>query len=802
MPSGRLDRFRGRARRVFLHALVGAACIASAAAPAERLVFAGDENYPPFEFMDAGTPSGFTVELLRAVARVMNFDLEIRLLPWGEARHLLETGAVDGLTGYAYSAQREELADFSVPHSLLIHGVFLRKGTTLSGPEGLRGRSVIVQEGEIMHDWILARGIARRVVTVPDPEDALRLLAAGEHDFALLNRYQGLFLCERLGLSNLDVAPFTVSESSFCFAVGEGRADLLGRINEGLRILKATGEYRDIYEKWLGVRDRTFLQRHLAKLFAAAALIGLVLFASFVWIATLRARVAARTAELEASERKHRALIESAPDAMLMHAQGRVLFANAAAARLFHREAPSALEGVRFSRLVPGGEAAVAGTETVPAALAIRGPDGGEVFAEATDIAMDHPETPARLCILRDVTARHHAEQALARQQELLAGVAGTSPVGILAADAPGVVVFSNGRAAELLDAAPEDLEGMLLEELGAMLRMEDGGNFAETVRGVVTEGEPFMNRRCRAAAGRAGERILSLNGAPLRLPGAEGAVFTLEDITGVVAAEERKRLLDARMREARRLESLSLFAGGVAHDFNNLLMAIIGNVDLALLDVPDANPAHKSLQEIAAAARKAAVLCRQMLTYAGKGSFAADPLDLNLVAREAAGMVEKELPPDIRLRLRLSPAPAPARGDPAQMRQAVVSLLLNASEALAGAGVVSVGTGTLVFRGRGAPGLWVAPPRPGTAYAWVEVSDTGKGMSPDGLDHIFEPFFSTKFMGRGLGLSAVLGIVRGHQGALRVHSGEGLGTTVQLLLPLPPETGEKEAVDLPPSPH
>lgn len=798
MPSGSPDRVRGKGPgpfrpRAFFPLLAvlffAAACVA-APARGERLVFAGDANYPPFEFLEGGAPSGFTVELLRAVARVMNFDLEIRLLPWGEARRLLETGEVDGLTGYAYSPQREELADFSVPHSLLIHGVFFRKGGALAGPEGLRGRTVIVQEGEIMHDWILARDVARRVVTVPDPEGALRLLAAGEYDVALLNRYQGLFLCERLGLSNLDVAPFTLSESSFCFAVKKGRGDLVGRLNEGLRILKAAGEYRAIYEKWLGVRDRGFLERHLPKLFAAAAVVLLVLLAAFFWIATLRVQVAARTAELAASERKHRSLIESSPDAMLMHAGGRVLFANAAAARLFHRDAPAALEGVRFSRLVPGGEAAVAGTEPAPASLAIPGPDGGEVFVEARDIGMDPSATPARLCILRDVTARRHAEQALARQQELLAGVAGTSPVGILAADAPGVVVFSNGRAAELLGTAAEELAGMFLEEISALLRMEDGGDFAAAVRGVMTEGSPFMNRRCRSTAGDAGERILSLNGVPLRLTGAEGAVFTLEDITEVVAAEERKRQVDARMREARRLESLSLFAGGVAHDFNNLLMAVIGNVDLALLDVSPQNPAHKSLLEIGAAARKAAALCRQMLTYAGKGSFAAEPLDLNLVAREAARMLAPALPPGIRLRFRLSPEAAPARGDPAQLRQAVVSLLLNASEALAGTeGVVSVGTGTLVFRGAGAAGVWAAPPRAGVAYAWVEVTDTGRGMDPGSLEHIFEPFFSTKFMGRGLGLSAVLGIVRGHQGAVRVHSGEGQGTTVQLLIPLHSQT-------------
>ena len=99
------------------------------------------------------------------------------------------------------------------------------------------------------------------------------------------------------------------------------------------------------------------------------------------------------------------------------------------------------------------------------------------------------------------------------------------------------------------------------------------------------------------------------------------------------------------------------------------------------------------------------------------------------------------------------------------------------------------MGTGTLVFRGAGAAGVWAAPPRAGVAYAWVEVTDTGRGMDPGSLEHIFEPFFSTKFMGRGLGLSAVLGIVRGHQGAVRVHSAEGRGTTVQLLLPLHPQT-------------
>ncbi len=242
----------------------------------------------------------------------------------------------------------------------------------------------------------------------------------------------------------------------------------------------------------------------------------------------------------------------------------------------------------------------------------------------------------------------------------------------------------------------------------------------------------------------------------------------------------ERKRA-EAALHEAQRLESLGVLAGGVAHDFNNLLTVIAGNVALVSHQIDLGHVARPHLAQIETAVFHAAELTRQMLAYAGKGAFVVAPIDLSQAVREIAELLRVSIPGRVRISSELERVPA-VSADRAQVQQIVMNLVTNAGEAIGDAdGEITLSTRTVVLEqadlARDFPGQALAPGR----YVRLEVTDTGQGMAPDVLSRIFDPFFTTKRTGRGLGLSALRGIVQAHGGGLRVQSAPGEGSTFQV---------------------
>ncbi len=265
----------------------------------------------------------------------------------------------------------------------------------------------------------------------------------------------------------------------------------------------------------------------------------------------------------------------------------------------------------------------------------------------------------------------------------------------------------------------------------------------------------------------------------------AEGAEDDLEALSGLVSrlVKERETAREALL-QAQKLESLGVMAGGIAHDFNNLLVAIAGNLEMALLHLEPGHPARTYLERMGPAAARSADIIRQLLDYAGKGRLQFKPLDLNALVRE----VESLLPPGawkgVALERALSPEPLPLQGDGAQLIQAILNLVVNALDAMSGEGTLSLRTEAVRLT-EGALGTCpVAEGPPGT-YAALHVRDTGCGVDDEHLARIFDPFFSTKAPGRGLGLAVVHGVLRNHLGAAKIQSTPGRGTTVTLYLPL-----------------
>ncbi|MDC3954482.1 ATP-binding protein [Polyangium jinanense] len=260
------------------------------------------------------------------------------------------------------------------------------------------------------------------------------------------------------------------------------------------------------------------------------------------------------------------------------------------------------------------------------------------------------------------------------------------------------------------------------------------------------------------------------------------GAVNVLVDITDRKRAEQERRELETRVFHAQKLESLGVLAGGVAHDFNNLLTVITAQATLALAEASHPSPLSSMLQEIIIASERAADLARQMLAYSGRGTFVNQHVRLDAVVREMAVLLRTIVSKGATLELDLSRACVD--GDATHLRQVVMNLITNASDALAGKpGVIRIRTGVQKLSAPMQSACMAEPIPPGD-YAVVEVEDSGEGMSESVLARIFDPFFTTKVGGRGLGLAAVLGIVRAHHGLVDVTSQPGHGTRFTLLLP------------------
>lgn len=247
----------------------------------------------------------------------------------------------------------------------------------------------------------------------------------------------------------------------------------------------------------------------------------------------------------------------------------------------------------------------------------------------------------------------------------------------------------------------------------------------------------------------------------------------------------EMQQQLEAQMRHTQKLESLGVLAGGIAHDFNNLLLAIMGNAGLAQLESRSNPKLEPLLSDIEQAAQRAAELCRQLLAYSGKGKFVVSPIRLNELIRDMNQLLGVSISRKAELKLELAPALPVIEGDPSQLRQVLMNLIINASDALGESpGTITVRTSARYCLREFLDESLDGRELPEGRYVVMEVEDDGCGMKPETQERIFDPFFTTKFTGRGLGMAAVLGIMRGHHGVIHVESRPGDGSKFELLFP------------------
>ncbi|HEX2091857.1 MAG TPA: PAS domain S-box protein [Longimicrobiaceae bacterium] len=492
--------------------------------------------------------------------------------------------------------------------------------------------------------------------------------------------------------------------------------------------------------------------------------------------------------EAEVSTEMYRTLMQNAGDAIfVLDREGRIREGNAPAARLLgiparemedrflddfvvdeeREEFRARLEELSEDRILDASE------------WRLRCSGGPVIHCEVSASMTRIDGDGLMLVIVRDITERKQAEEALRDTNQRLQALVSGSPLAILTTDLALKVTSWNPAAEEIFGFSEEEVVGQRLPIVPEAL--------ADESRWVVERifaGEGCTNLETRRQRKDGTLVDVSLSTAPLRSADGRimGILALLADISEHKRAEQALLQSEEQLRQAQKMEAVGRLAGGIAHDFNNMLTAIKGYTEMLMIDLAD-HPAQEDLAEIRKSTDRATSLTRQLLAFSRKQVLQPEVLDLNAVITNTENLLHRLIGEDVELEVRTSPSLGRVRTDRGQIEQVLMNLVVNARDAMPRGGRITIETRNVEARAEEVPPGETADPGP---HVLLSVSDTGTGMDEETLSHVFEPFFTTKLPGKGtgLGLATVYGIVRQSGGFIRVESAPGAGTTFRIYLP------------------
>ena len=384
--------------------------------------------------------------------------------------------------------------------------------------------------------------------------------------------------------------------------------------------------------------------------------------------------------------------------------------------------------------------------------------------------------------LLRELS---QSADAAARDQRQLQAILDHTPQAVYVKTLAGQFLLANKYVATAFGQSVENMPGTsdldyLPRERAVAVRLNDAKVVAERRPLEFDEQVPHCDGTVH--------HYLSLK---FPLLDAEGQVYAIggisTDITDRLRADEERQVLALRLQHAQKLESLGILAGGIAHDFNNLLAVILAGADLARSHPTLPTDARQDLENVVSASEAAAALCKQLLAYSGRGQLQVTSVNLSDLVSQMTRLLEVSLSKKARLESHLDSALPLIAADAAQLQQVVMNLITNASDALGEeTGTISVSTSLAVIGPEGLPDQRAGEPLGPGNYVCLQVTDTGCGMSEETRSRLLEPFYTTKVAGRGLGLAAIAGIVRGHHAGLDITSSPGNGSTFRVFFPIP----------------
>jgi PAS domain S-box-containing protein len=787
----------------------GAPSPANAASRSIRVVM--DDNYPPFTFKDSnGRQQGILIDQWRLWEQKTGIKVEISAMDWGKAISLMMGGKFDVIDTIFKTEERATWLDFSHPYAELEVPIFFDKGISgITDVNSLKGFAVAVKSGDAAIEILKNNGIDS-LVLFNSYEAIIR--AAQEHkvNVFVVDKPPALYFLYKFGIIDRYKVSHPLYIGKFHRAVKKGNSGLLKQVEDGFNLIPA-GELKNIETKWYG--STPYDSRLLNYFLIVSASLALLLFILFAWNHTLRKKVAVRTAELKTSMETLRA--NAAFITTLMNAipvpifykdkEGSYLGFNNAFEELYGKTKEEII-GKNVFDLFPRELAEVyhgkdleilqdPGTRIYESQLKNAQGVVRDVIFHKASITDMNGQVSGLIGAILDITERKQITRSLAENETRLRTLVNTIPDLVWLKDADGVYLSCNPMFERLYGAREADIVGKTDYDF---VDRELADFFREHDRIAVETGKPCSNEEWVTFADDGHKALLNTIKSPMfdAEGGLIGVLGIAHDITEIKNAETERLELERQLLHSQKLESLGVLSGGIAHDFNNLLLAILGNLDLALLNLPDDAAVRRNIDQAVIASKHAAKLTGMMLAYSGKGNFIIKELNLTELVKENANMLSAAIPKSVNLDLQLDHSLPPVMADAGQVQQVVMNLITNAAEAICkDNGTITLSTGVQKFDQATLNSSRVEEKLAAGRYVWMEVSDNGCGMDEDTLQKLFDPFFTTKFTGRGLGMSAVLGIIRAHKGAFLVKSKPGAGTTMLVVLPIASHAQAEEAI-------
>ncbi|MCB2214978.1 transporter substrate-binding domain-containing protein [Desulfofustis glycolicus] len=822
--------------------------------PQRTIIIGGDHNYPPYEFLDEnGQPAGYNVDLSRTIAESLGLEITIRLGPWPEIREALDRGEIDALQGMFYSPARDLKFDFTPAHAVN-HSVAVSHSNRRQPPQTiaqLKELTVGVQNGDIMHEFALQQGLEERTRVFGSQEEALRGVLDGTVDTALVSRMTALYYKDRHDWRELAIGREAFLSPDYCYAVAPINQALLAHLGEGLRLIKDSGEYQQIREKWMGVYERSTPVLALKYVALVAVPLLLVIGIISLWSWSLRRQVAQRTRELMDNTEYQRAMVACSPVALYsIDKTGTVLTWNNSAERLFGWSEDEVFgkplpivpedkeeEFASLRRIMDTGD-------TISGIEVIRRKKDGSLFDGRLSLAPirdDNGVVVGIMGAMEDVTDLQQAQRSVIHLNHVLRAIRDINQLIVRERDpvqliekSCAVLTGSRGYRSALLVLFAKD--GTLsawahtgdpkcTEQLNSRLSQGDIPPCCRT-----TESSDATSRilhdapqcshcflppsaDCRKSqvlcAHLRHEGLLLGHLVATQAPTGDVdreemhlfselaqdlayALHTLYRQKELAASEQERKSLEQQLIQAQKMESVGRLAGGVAHDYNNMLGVIIGNAELLADTLAPSDHGYEEIEEILNAARRSADITRQLLAFARRQTIAPRSIDLNEAIELSLKMLRRLIGENIELIWHPGHERRKITIDPVQIDQILTNLCVNARDAIDDTGTITIETA-----GRTFDEAYCADHAgfiPGD-FAVLVVSDNGTGMTKEQMNSIFEPFFTTKPLGdgTGLGLATVYGIVKQNNGFINVYSEPGAGSTFRLYFPLEDTADEQE---------
>ncbi len=762
------------------------------------------DNPPKISTDASGDVSGFWPDLLNSIASAEGWQLQYVPGSWQESIDRLKAGEVDLMPDVAYTPDRARGMDFCEASVLLSWTrLYVRRGVDwFQSIEDLEGRTVAVLRGSVnlegpagLREIADAFQLTVHYLELENYDAVFRAIESGQADAGISNRNFG----------DLNAGRFAISQTSFVFqpvslkfAVSRQRVDsalIRARLDAELADLKRDPNslYYDLlgqyFETEIAEREVRVWPDWVTRTLQILALLLVFLFGAVVYT---RVQIKRRTRELRETvvalgerERRYLEIFNSPTDAIFIHEAntGKILEINDPALEMFGVTRESMIG--RTVETFSSGEPPYSVVEAMAHIQRAR-QEGPQVFDWRsrhsdghlfwTEVALQVTHILDQECILavaRDVDARRTANAALAAEQERLAVTLRSIGDAVITTDIEGRIGLLNRVAEELTGWTAAEAHGLPLHEVFTIVDGASDRPRTDPVRRVLADNDIIALPSDTFLYTKDGRRRqIADSGAPIRDAESRiiGVVLVFRDIT-----EQARQ--EAEVLKVRKLESVGVLAGGIAHDFNNILAGILGNLELSLIELGPEGPATPLLREAEGAVHRAEKLTKQLLTFARGGEPIKEAASLADIIRESAGFVLRgsnvacryDLPDELWL----------VHSDPGQISQVVQNLVLNARHAMPDGGIIDITCRNLT--GPDAPRLPGLDP---TDCVVMTIRDNGVGIPSKIIERIFDPYFSTKQDGGGLGLAVTHSIIVKHGGQILVDSHPGQGTTFTVYLP------------------